>query len=99
LNGNQGKFLLKRAMEGMLPHEIIYRKKRGFPVPVARWFREDLYERTASILLDRRAADRRYYRPGYVEGVLQRHRDGHEDLSRRIFSLLTLEMWHQKYVD
>jgi asparagine synthase (glutamine-hydrolysing) len=99
LNGNQGKFLLKRAMEGTLPDEIIYRKKRGFPVPVARWFREDLYERTAAILLDRRATDRRYYRPGYVEGVLRRHRNGQEDLSRRIFSLLTLEMWHQKYVD
>jgi asparagine synthase (glutamine-hydrolysing) len=99
LNGNQGKYLLKKVMEAELPHDIIYRKKKGFPVPVAKWFRGELYDRTSEILLDRQATDRRYYRQDYVEGVLKRHRSGKEDLSRRIFSLLTLEMWHRKYVD
>jgi asparagine synthase (glutamine-hydrolysing) len=99
LNGSQGKYLLKKVMEPYLPQEIIYRKKRGFPVPVARWFRNELYSRTAEILLDSRTLSRRYFTRSYVEGVLNRHRAGHEDLSRRIFSLLALETWHRRYVD
>jgi asparagine synthase (glutamine-hydrolysing) len=99
LNGSQGKYLMKKVMEAHLPQEIIYRKKRGFPVPVARWFRGELYERTAEVLLDTKTASRRYFAPAYVEGVLKRHREGREDLSRRIFSLLALETWHRRYVD
>jgi asparagine synthase (glutamine-hydrolysing) len=82
-----------------LPHEIIYRKKRGFPVPIAVWFRGPLYQRVRDILLDQRSLSRGYFRPEYIRRVLERHRAGSEDLSRRIFSLLTLELWHRKYVD
>ena len=99
LNGSQGKHLLKTLMQKYLPNEIIYRKKKGFPVPIAQWFREALYERVREVLLDERSLRRGYFRPAYVEGVLERHRSGRENLSRRIFSLLTLEIWHQKYID
>jgi len=99
LNGTQGKYLLKKVMERHLPHEIIYRKKRGFPVPIAVWFRGPLYQRVRDILLDQRSLSRGYFRPEYIRRVLERHRAGSEDLSRRIFSLLTLELWHRKYVD
>ena len=99
LKGSQGKYLMKQVMTPHLPSEIIHRKKKGFPVPVARWFRGELYDRTAAVLLDAKATARRYFAPAYVEGVLKRHRAGTEDLSRRIFSLLALETWHRKYVD
>lgn len=99
LNGAQGKFLLKKTMEGTLPREIIYRKKRGFPVPIASWFRTTLFEKTKEILLDETTLSRGYFRRDYIESVLQRHKDCKEDLSRRIFSLLNLELWHRKYVD
>lgn len=99
LNGAQGKYLLKKVMERHLPHEIVYRKKRGFPVPIAVWFRGPLYERVREILLDRRTLSRGYFRPEYIRRVLERHRAGSEDLSRRLFALLALELWHRKYVD
>lgn len=99
LHGKQGKYLLKRVMEKYLPHEIIYRKKRGFPVPIAKWLRGDLRDRASEILLDSRCIGRQYFKKSYLEGVLARHASGREDLSRRIFSLLTLELWHRQYID
>lgn len=99
LNGREGKYLMKKVMEKYLPHEIIYRKKRGFPVPIARWFRTDLREQAREILLDPKSVGRHYFKKTYVENVLEKHANGREDLSRRIFSMLTLELWHRKYID
>lgn len=99
LNGNEGKYLLKKTMEHYLPREIIYRKKRGFPVPIAKWFRMDLRDKVREILLDQKSIGRHYFKKAYVEGILEKHAAGREDLSRRIFALLTLELWHQKYID
>jgi len=99
LNGKQGKYLLKKLMEKHLPHEIIYRKKKGFPVPIAKWFRGDLYNQTQEILLDGLTMGRGYFKPAYVENMLKTHKSGKEDLSRRIFTLLNLELWHRKYID
>jgi asparagine synthase (glutamine-hydrolysing) len=99
LNGVQGKYLLKKVMEKHLPQEIVYRRKRGFPVPIAKWFRTDLREKAREILLDRKSVDRHYFKSAYVERILDKHAAGREDLSRRIFTLLTLELWHRKYID
>ena len=98
-NGNEGKYLLKKVMEKYLPREIIYRPKRGFPVPIALWFRGPLFEKVREILLDTRTLARGYFQPTYISHVLERHKSGREDLSRRIFSLLALELWHRKYID
>ncbi len=99
LRGEQGKYLLKKHMETQLPHEIIYRKKMGFPVPVRTWFRGKLYERVRETLLDPRCLSRGYFKPAYIERMIRRHREGKEDLSRRIFTMLTLETWHRMYLD
>jgi asparagine synthase (glutamine-hydrolysing) len=97
--GRDGKYLLKKLMESRLPPDIIYRKKQGFPVPIASWFRGPLYDRVSEVLLDDRTRRRGYFQPRYLEDTLATHRRGRQDLSRRIFALLTLELWHRKYVD
>jgi asparagine synthase (glutamine-hydrolysing) len=99
LTAGQGKYILKKAMEKWLPHDIIYRKKRGFPVPIAKWFRTHLKKQTREILLDPKCTSRNYFKQSYVENVLNMHEAGKEDYSRRIFSMLTLELWHRKYID
>lgn len=99
LNGDSGKYLLKKLAETYLPQEIIYRQKKGFPVPIASWFRDTLYGRVQDILLDNRTLSRNYFRREYIEKLLVRHRHGRQDLSRRIFSLLNIELWHRKYID
>lgn len=99
LRGTVGKYILKKTAERWLPSSIIYRKKQGFPTPVAQWFRGDLFERVQELLLDRRSLERGYFREGYVETLLNRHRAGGEDLSRRILTLVILEVWHRTFVD
>jgi len=99
LHGNQGKFLLKKLAEKFLPKEIIYREKQGFPVPIAEWFRGSLHDKIRDILLDKKTLSRGYFRPEYIENLLRQHKSGKQDLSRRIFSLLNIELWHRKYMD
>ncbi len=99
LRGSQGKFLLKKLMEQYLPQKIIYRKKKGFPVPIASWFRTTLFDKTKEILLDPVSINRGYFKKSYIESILIKHKQGTEDHSRRIFSLLNLELWHRKYID
>lgn len=98
-NWTQGKLILKNSVESLLPHDIIYRPKKGFPVPVSKWFSGELYDRVSKILLEHRTLQRGYFNKKYIEGILQRHKKGREDLSKRIFSLLLLELWHRMYID
>lgn len=98
IRGRERKYILKKLMEKHLPREIIYRKKQGFPVPIAQWFRGELHDRVRETLLDPGAFVAELTAKGYIEAVLERHRAGREDLSRRIFSLLTLETWHRIYI-
>jgi len=99
IHNKQGKHLLKSAMEKRLPHNIIYRKKKGFPVPISNWFRTHLYDQVRDILMDSKTLSRGYFSEDYIEQVLLKHKAGTEDLSRRIFSLVNLELWHRMYID
>jgi asparagine synthase (glutamine-hydrolysing) len=99
LRGSAGKRLLKRALRGRVPDEILDRPKMGFGVPLGRWFREDLRQLPADVLLDARALDRGYFRRHEVEVLIDEHRAGSADHSARLWSLLQLEMWHREVVD
>ena len=99
LRGTTGKYLLKKVAEHWIPKALVHRKKQGFPTPIAQWFRHDLFDRVSALLLDQRAAERGFFRRGYVESVLARHRSGQEDLSRRILTFVMLELWHRTFVD
>lgn len=94
-----GKYLLKRVAQRTLPRDLVHRRKQGFPTPIAQWFRGELYERIRELLLDPRSRQRGYFRPGYVEQILERHRTGKEDLSQRILTFVMLELWHRTFVD
>jgi asparagine synthase (glutamine-hydrolysing) len=99
LRGGTGKYLLKTAMRGIVPDEILDRPKMGFGVPLVRWFREDLRNLPSEVLLDQRSLDRGYLRRDAVERLIKRHQDGNGDQSLRLWVLLQLEMWHREVVD
>ena len=63
LHGGEGKWIFKRALEPHLPHEVLYRPKMGFAVPLARWFRGPLKERVSSAVLGERLAESGYFDP------------------------------------
>jgi asparagine synthase (glutamine-hydrolysing) len=99
LRGRQGKFLLKKSFEPMLPPEILYRKKMGFGVPINRWFRTDLKQPAYDILLDSRTIGRGYFKRQAVQQLLDEHVSMCADHSYRLWALLWLELWHRMFVD
>lgn len=97
-DGVISKYIFKKAVEPYLPHEVIYRKKMGFGVPIDHWFRHELQEMVYDTLLSRRAIERGYFRHDYIETILNRHQQG-ESWQYLIWNLLMLEMWHLMFID
>lgn len=99
VSGLTTKYLLKRALKGILPDEILYRKKMGFGVPLNHWFRGSLKDFAAETLLSSRSLGRRYFQSGFVRQLLNEHSVGKKDHAYKIWNLLILEIWHQTYID
>jgi asparagine synthase (glutamine-hydrolysing) len=91
------KYFLKQVSSDLLPTEVIYRKKRGFGLPVAQWLRGELKEMAYDTLLDKRAIERSYFRREAIETLLAEHMTGQYDHCYRIWNLLCLELWFRAY--
>jgi len=95
IRGLAGKRILKKAVEDLLPHSILYRKKLGFPTPWSGWLAGSRLETIQSILLEPRSLDRGYFRREAIDHLFQEHRSQHRDNCDRIWRLLNLELWHR----
>ena len=93
------KHVLKEAVKGMLPAGILDRKKQGFGVPLGVWFRGGLTDVFADVLGSARARQRGYFRPTFIERIVQEHLTGRRDHTLRLWQLLVFELWHRHYVD
>jgi asparagine synthase (glutamine-hydrolysing) len=98
LNGGRSKYILKKAMEGILPDEILHRKKMGFGVPLIHWFKKDLTEYARELLLSKQAVERGLFNAKHVETVLDTHQKKGRDLSARIWALLFFEQWAKNWL-
>jgi asparagine synthase (glutamine-hydrolysing) len=87
------KRVLKAAMRRDLPREVLQRPKRGFGMPLDRWFREDLRSLTESRLLGERCLLAAYVDHGQVRRIWQEHQSGHSDQGFVLWLLLTLEVF------
>ncbi|MEA2442779.1 MAG: hypothetical protein QOJ12_71 [Thermoleophilales bacterium] len=96
LRAGSGKHLLKRALRGILPDEILDRPKMGFGVPLERWFRGDLAALPRELLMDPSAHCREYMVGSEIERMLAEHGEGSRDHAMRIWALVQLETWHQE---
>jgi asparagine synthase (glutamine-hydrolysing) len=99
LKGLTTKYILKKALAGIIPEEIIHRKKHGFSVPVGHWFRTILKEYIRELLLSPRAVRRDYFRQEAVQRLIEQHQSGKRDHGHRLWALLTFEMWHRAFID
>jgi asparagine synthase (glutamine-hydrolysing) len=99
LRGTTTKYILKQAVRGLLPAEIIDRPKKGFSVPLEAWFRNELRELSGDLLLDGRLAQRGYFQPEAVRRMLEEHWRGTREWQNQLWSLLMLESWHRMFID
>jgi asparagine synthase (glutamine-hydrolysing) len=98
VKGLTTKRILKQAFSKRIPKEIIRRKKAGFPIPIERWVQHELSGRVREVLLGRQFLGRGYFRKSEIEKLLALSDQG-LPLAKEVFSLLTLELLHQEFVD
>ena len=98
-SGLAGKFILKSAVEDLLPSDIIYRQKMGFPTPWAFWLAGPQLDDLERLLLEPRSRERGYFKPDVVKRLFAEHRAGHRDHGNRIWRLLNLELWERVCVE
>ena len=91
------KRLLRRAVEPLLPREILEGEKRGFVPPIGRWLREDLAPLTDELLSPANVKRQGFFQPSAVTSLLETHRAGRADNSRKIWALLTFSLWYDAY--
>jgi len=99
LKGRTTKYIFKKALQGLLPKEILNRPKMGFGVPLDRWFRSNLRDFAYETLLGLKARSRGYFRMEVVKQLLDEHCNGHANHQHLLWNLLMLELWHQTYID
>ncbi|MCU1385894.1 MAG: Asparagine synthase (Glutamine-hydrolyzing), partial [Acidobacteria bacterium] len=93
------KRLFREAIRPWVPADVLTRPKRGFGVPLRRWFQEQMIGWARDILLDPRSRQRGWTRPAQVDALLQQHQSGARDHAKRIWSLVCLELWARAHVD
>ncbi|MBL8397640.1 MAG: asparagine synthetase B, partial [Candidatus Accumulibacter sp.] len=99
IRGDEGKFLLKTAMESRLPNDILYRKKMGFAVPLARWFRGPLKQRVREAVLGPRLAETGWFDQNYLRHLVDAHHAGTRDYSAPLWSVLMFEAFLRNVLD
>jgi asparagine synthase (glutamine-hydrolysing) len=99
LAGGVTKALLRSTMAPALPHAVLTRPKRGFGIPLDRWFRADLKSLAYDTLLSRSAAERGLFRPDYVHRLLDEHCGFRRLNHTRLWALLVLELWFRMWID
>ncbi|WP_347247635.1 XrtA/PEP-CTERM system amidotransferase [Zoogloea sp.] len=91
IKGQEGKYIFKKAMEPMLPNDVLYRPKMGFAVPLARWFRGPLKERVQKALFGEVLRETGLFNEKYLRHVVEAHQSGARDYSSTIWTILMFE--------
>jgi asparagine synthase (glutamine-hydrolysing) len=98
-HGPTGKWIFKKAMEPLLPREVIYRPKTGFGVPLRKWLKHDLRDYVEELLSEKTLKDRGLFNPKAVQELVALDRNGKIDAAYPIFSLICIELWMRLFID
>jgi asparagine synthase (glutamine-hydrolysing) len=99
VRGFQKKRLLRKAVESLLPREVVHGRKRGFSIPAAAWLRGELQPFARETLSPERLRRQGFLRPSAVQRVIDAHVAGREDLSRQLWGLLAFTLWYERHVE
>ena len=95
--GGTGKYLLKKAVEPLLPHDLVYRRKQGFGAPVAEWFRGDFGSRAQQAIRTSSLAERGLLDYETVDALWAAHRGG-SNWGMQLWNLLNVSAWHDYWI-
>jgi asparagine synthase (glutamine-hydrolysing) len=98
LRGGTTKWILREAMKGILPDEILARPKMGFPVPIGRWLRNEYKHVVDEYVLSERTASRGLFDSSYVRQLVAEHNAG-TNHNERLWALVNFEIWQRTFID
>jgi len=98
LRGGTTKWIFKEAMRGVLPDDVIDRRKQGFGIPLGRWFRGKLGGFVRDLLLTKRSRERGFFNPDAVADLVRSHEAG-RPLDLQLWTLLSFELWCRAFID
>ena len=95
----QQKYILKKVAEKYLPHNIIYRPKASFSVPIRSWISGAMEPMVMDILNSETVKKRGIFNPGFIEQLVRNDKNGKADYAYQIYQLLTIELWFREFMD
>lgn len=99
LNGTTRKYAFKKSMEGIVPKEIIWRKKAGFGAPIRSWLSKDLKPMLDDALSESQIAKRQLFNPKAISRLREEEESGKNYNSNQLWQLLCLELWYRQFID
>ncbi|MDQ2993887.1 MAG: asparagine synthase (glutamine-hydrolyzing) [Pseudomonadota bacterium] len=99
VKGKQAKNLLKKAVEGLIPHNIIYRKKMGFGAPMSQWLKGEFGSHVASAISQSKLLNRGFFNVDYIQQLSKDHMAGRRDNSLYIWTLFNLTSWYDYWIE
>jgi asparagine synthase (glutamine-hydrolysing) len=97
--GREGKWVLKKAMEGVLPRRVIYRPKTGFGAPLRAWLHGPLKPLIEDLLSVKTLGQRGWFDPAAVAHLVSEDRSGRTDAAYSIFAVACMELWARAFLD
>jgi asparagine synthase (glutamine-hydrolysing) len=99
IKGTSGKHILKRALEKVLPSDLLYRPKRGFGAPVREWFRGAGGEVLSGLIMNSSIRKPGLFDYEFIARLLDEHRRGARDWSFHLWALLNVSLWYDRWID
>jgi len=94
----EAKYILKKAVEGLIPHELIYRKKMGFGAPMADWLRGAFGAQVERSVMSSELLTRGYFNLDFIKRLFADHRSKRSDTSLQIWTLYNLTAWYDYWI-
>mgnify|MGYP000449848535 FL=1 len=97
LRDNETKYILKKFALKYLPHDIVYRDKQMFTVPVGEWFKTHLKDYVVDIIKSESLKNRNIFDVKYLYDILQKHINNEKDYTRELRAIVNLEIWFREF--
>ena len=99
LKGFTRKYILKKSLENKLPKEILYRKKKGFGIPLAKWLKNELKQTLLDNLSPSRLNQSGLFNANTIKTMLDDHFSGRKDNRKPIWTIFMFEMWRERFAN
>jgi asparagine synthase (glutamine-hydrolysing) len=99
IKGTSGKHILKRALEKVLPEDLLYRPKRGFGAPIREWFRGESGAELSDLIMNSSMRQRKFFDYDFIARLVDEHQRGARDWSFHLWALLNVSLWYDRWID